>query len=235
MALPRALREVSGLARDDQGSLWAINDEKGTLYRLDDSTWEVTEKVRFGPDGDYEALCFAKESVYIMRSDRTLIRWNASAPSELQQWYVSGLPVQCETEAIAISDNQLFTICKTQLAPAGYTIYQLKQEGRGYSADPVVDLTNCIENALLSKGIRNGIIHPSDLLYDPGQDIWILLSTKPSAVFAISSEGIVQGIFLLDEKAWPQPEGIALARDTASYWISSEGRSEGWISLLRVK
>ena len=70
--LPKSLKEVSGIAYIDSNKLLAIQDEKGILYTYDLEKKEVTDKMFFGAQKDYEGLCLYKDKISIINSSGEL-------------------------------------------------------------------------------------------------------------------------------------------------------------------
>lgn len=79
LTLPPELREISGLAYEPGDcTLYAINDEKGTVHRvsMDDT---LVAAIDFMNTGDYEGVALAGDFIYVLESDGDLYEINTDA------------------------------------------------------------------------------------------------------------------------------------------------------------
>ncbi len=82
--LPVELDEISGLtysAKDT--SLFAIQDERGYLYKLFPLRNRPTEKWRFAPGGDYEDVVLLGKTFYVMNSSGDITLFRFEGPGKL--------------------------------------------------------------------------------------------------------------------------------------------------------
>ena len=71
--LDEELNEISDLSPTADGeSVWAVNDEKGILYRISLADGGVAERVEFHKKGDFEGVAVVDGTVIAGRSDGTL-------------------------------------------------------------------------------------------------------------------------------------------------------------------
>jgi uncharacterized protein YjiK len=77
-ALPKRLKEVSGLAYLSPTELLAINDEEGKVYALDAQTGKILREYPFGEDDDYEDLAYVDGQVYVLSAEGSIHRFALS-------------------------------------------------------------------------------------------------------------------------------------------------------------
>lgn len=117
--LSRRLDEVSGLAFDGQGRLWAHDDERARIYQLDPSSGEVLAHFDVGRRiaGDWEGLAWAEGSLFLVDSDGVLVRFTPGAPDERVPYrrIETGLGSRCEIEGLGFERPRraLLIGCKT--------------------------------------------------------------------------------------------------------------------------
>ena len=75
-ALPRVLKEVSGLATTRSGRLYAHHDEHATLYQIDPESGEILTAFSaglMGVKGDFEGLAIAGDRFFLITSQGELL------------------------------------------------------------------------------------------------------------------------------------------------------------------
>ncbi len=118
---PRALREVSGLALSDAGSLFAIADEVGRILELSPETGAVLRQIDIGRPpvtGDFEGLAIHGGSLFAVTSDGKLYQINTQA-EQAQHASLTDLKTseQCELEGLSNADERgdMWLVCKRTL------------------------------------------------------------------------------------------------------------------------
>ena len=74
--LPEILNEISGLTDIDSSQVACVQDELGIVFIYNFRSGEIVSQHRFDSIGDFEGLTYAKNSLYILRSDGRLTEWN---------------------------------------------------------------------------------------------------------------------------------------------------------------
>jgi len=121
--LPKALREVSGLALDSSGSLYAVADEQAAVYRIDPASGKIRSAYALGKPtltGDFEGIALADEWLYLVTSDGKLVRTQGAADGKIASYETFSLPIACEVEGLATDPNglRLWLVCKSFEDPA---------------------------------------------------------------------------------------------------------------------
>ncbi|MGB5895994.1 MAG: SdiA-regulated domain-containing protein, partial [Ignavibacteriaceae bacterium] len=81
ITLPKELNEISGLAISGDDRLFAHNDEVGTVYELDISTWEILNEFYLGKKKikkDFEGIAVVKDSLYMVTSSGEIYKFSYS-------------------------------------------------------------------------------------------------------------------------------------------------------------
>ena len=67
------LMEISALSYNSaENVLYAVNDEKGTLYTLEAESGKIQKRLKFGKKGDYEGVEIANGTIYAVKSNGNL-------------------------------------------------------------------------------------------------------------------------------------------------------------------
>jgi uncharacterized protein YjiK len=224
--LPRPLREISGLALDASGRLFAHNDENATLYELDPTTGEIVGTIPIGERerGDYEGLAIVDDRFFMVTSDGALLEFRlpaGDAPADFRT-VQTGLGRDCEVEGLAYdaATRALLLPCKTmrtgrdeRLMVHAVPVATLVPEARARVALGAAELE--------AAGLRSGF-HPSSIELHPRSGSLFLVSAQEEQLIEISRAGALLAVAQLNRGAHPQPEGIAFGSGL-ELWLADEG------------
>lgn len=251
-ALPRQLREVSGIVVVDQHTLVCVQDEAGALFFVDLLGRAPVRREVFGPPGDYEGLAFTGGDYWVLRADGVVLR----VGSKNGEFGVSGtirLPADYSEWEALTSDGAGLLLAMPKDATKGSGERHLR---RVFGIDvatctvlpePVVTIDT---RTLLEQATARGIDVPirvsskgnqrldlrlacSELLSVPGSRDLLLLSTADHALIRVDRRGVPLGFRALDPRDLPQPEGLALLPD-GRLLVASEGPSAGVVRVVRM-
>lgn len=119
VVLPAVLDEVSGLAFDDRGRLWAHDDERARIYQLDPVSGKVLDFFDVGRRirGDWEGIAWAEDRLFLVDSDGVLEEFRPGASGErvAHRRIRTGLGRRCEIEGLGFepSARRLLVGCKS--------------------------------------------------------------------------------------------------------------------------
>jgi hypothetical protein len=121
--LPKFLREASGLAVADSGFVYAHNDEKGNIYRVNIHNGTVLKVASIGKPTirrDFEGIAASPSTIFLTTSKGTVYRTTRPDTSNghrvINDAAVStGLSDQCEIEGLHYDNGDLLLPCKTPL------------------------------------------------------------------------------------------------------------------------
>ncbi|MCB1693291.1 MAG: hypothetical protein KDI19_11030 [Pseudomonadales bacterium] len=122
--LPKALREVSGLAVSDPQHVLTVTDEMAVVYSVDLSSGAVETTLRFGSPpvkGDFEGIALGPVGVFLITSDGLLYRSRGEpAPDGTTEYdeFDTGLGDVCEIEGLTWDDDALLILCKNNYLEA---------------------------------------------------------------------------------------------------------------------
>jgi uncharacterized protein YjiK len=232
--LPSELEEISGLMYVKNGTLGAVQDEKGIIYIYDTKNTAVINRIRFGASGDYEDLTIAQDAVYLVRSDGNLYKTSLTAtnPAEIVDTPLSS---KNDVEGLAYDaeNNRLLLTCKG--------ISGIKKDDSGNRAVFAFDLaTNTLqpepvfllpvkEVKQLAGSKEN--FRPSGIAIHPVSGSIYILASVGKVLVVMNKNGSIEAVQPLPARHFKQPEGICFAPN-GDLFISNEGRGS-MASILR--
>jgi uncharacterized protein YjiK len=237
VALERSLAEVSGLAFDGRGRLFAHDDDRARIQMLDPATGAILRTIWIGaPDfyGDFEGLAIAGRRFFLMTSDGTLLDFMEPAPGYAARYrrVNTQLGRRCELEGLAYdpATDALLAPCKVPTERGlqnRLTIFTIPLATLTPDPEPRVSVGF---ERLAAAGLEDGF-HPSSIEVHPRSGSMVLVSAQEGAMLELSPSGEVLAVRVLSRGRHPQPEGLAFGPDL-SLWIADEG-GEGRGSLTR--
>lgn len=235
--LPHGLREVSGLASDAGGRLFAHDDEIALIHELDPSDGSVLKRFSVGrrraARGDFEGIAIAGTRFVLVTSAGTLLTFSegddgAGVDYEIHR---TGLGDRCAIEGLAYdaTTDALLLPCKTPTRRAlrGHlVVFSVPLSTFSPRADPRV-LVSPAE--LREAGLENGF-RPSAIEVDPATGHLVLASAH-DGLLELSPDGRVLETLRLGPEH-RQAEGLTFGPD-GSLWIADEGTRAGTLTHYR--
>ncbi|MBI5323722.1 MAG: hypothetical protein HZB41_00295 [Ignavibacteriae bacterium] len=117
LLLPDTLNEISGIAIIDDSIVACIQDEKGIIFIYDIAGNKLIKQFEFQIDGDYEGIALVDKTIYILRSDGTLLEIiNYKSKDCGINLYSTGIPAN-NNEGLCYDEdnNRLLIGCKSNL------------------------------------------------------------------------------------------------------------------------
>lgn len=232
--LTAELGEVSGLATDARGRIFAHEDETSTVFELDPRDGRVLKRFhvgRKGLRGDFEGIALAGARFFLSTSDGTVFEFREAPDGEATPYrsVSTGLGKRCELEGLAYDDrtDSLLLPCKTPRdrdLRRRLTIFALPASGAEPDPHASISLPWA---ALESLGLDDGF-HPSAVEVHPESGSLFVLSGRERAIIEVGRDGRVLAGRRLSRSSHPQPEGIGFAPDGA-LWIADEGGRRGFL------
>lgn len=243
--LPAELHEVSGLAVDDEGRVFAHGDEDATVYQLDPQSGQVTKRFALAatgsdPDlgkksrdgrlaGDFEDIAIVGDRFFLVSSNGVLLEFaegqdGATVPYRA---YPTGLDQVCEVEGLAHdrSTESLLLLCKTmreksERRQVAVYSWSLADNRRGDTPRLVIQW-NDLDPLTGGKGF-NG----SAIALAPGGESLLMLA-GPQQLFAeVGANGKPLRGGPIDKGTHPQPESLAFLPDGTLLVASEGGKGE---------
>ena len=218
--LPSELREVSGLAVDARGALYAHGDERGVIRQLHAASGRIVRSFPIGDPpvrADLEGIAVAGQQLVVMTSDgllytATLGMEGTAGPFTRTD---TGLGPWCELEGMAYDHARdlLLIGCKLPAQPTGNRNVTLFRWSRaaGHLAQPD-RITVPMSQVTRASGVSR--FHPSGVEVDPVTGHYALLAGRERALVEISPAGDVLAGARLPHSLHAQPEGLALLGDS---------------------
>jgi uncharacterized protein YjiK len=245
--LHSSLIEISSLTFKD-GVLYATNDEKGYLFKLDPDSGKILERQRFGTNGDYEGVESTKNGeIYILKSNGDLfivggkenetqrIKTELSLSND-----VEGLGYLAAQDLLLLackgSPNLRGSTTKMKDAKAVYS-WSIKNKKMNLTPHLLIKDSELIShlkksNLNLTKSKKKKLTKrlksfaPSAIAYNEIDNMYYLLSTVGKLLVVISSDLKIAHIEFLDHAYFAQPEGICFDQNNNNnnMYVSNEGR-----------
>lgn len=224
MALPKTLKEVSGLA--SYGSdLIAIADEKARLYRISFDQESVTRIGAFGdpPEkGDFEGIALANENVYTITSDGLLYTKSLEAPDSEYTVADTLFGELCEIEGLDYMAGLLYVLCKTPYAD------ELQEHLSVLVWDPIQQ-TRVLDKEIHLRwqdlGLPKNKLHPSGMVITTHTLFVIAARERLWVKVDLGSSAVAVGRL---SKSHEQAEGIAI--QAGATYIADEGKKRGSVT-----
>lgn len=225
--LPGELAEISGMAFLGDEQIVGVQDEKGILYIYNLNSRELEKKIPFGPDGDYEGVALNGETAYVLRADGTIFVVEdflaEAVVSEIQTRLTE--EEDCEGLCFDTKNNRLLIAIKGDdpKEEEAKTIFALDPEAPDSGVTPAfkVDFKDAVFKDIDEDEIQD-YFKPSEINVHPETGDIYLLEGQDGKLLILDPKGSPRELFLLDEKDFPQAEGLTF--DTkGNVYISNEG------------
>lgn len=226
--LPDQLREISGLAADQAGRLFAHDDERAVIYEIDGAQGRPIASFSLGAPaevGDFEGLAIAPSGdFYLITSQGVLYKFREGRDGAYVEFeHIDiGLDAACEIEGLAhfAAENSLIIACKRNNDHAQrdtIAIYDWRLDA------PLerVGIWLSVEEALLANAAGVERFRPSSIEIDTLSGRVLLLSANRGALAELSRSGEILAARTLGSDH-VQAEGMTVAQD-GSLLIADEG------------
>jgi uncharacterized protein YjiK len=238
VALPRFLREISGLALTNDGRLLGHDDEQGVVFELDPDAGSIRQRWTFN-DGireDFEGIAVAGTLVLLLTSTGRLYDMPLpTAPGTLLARRVeTGLSSACEFEGLAWDavNRVLLFPCKEirgNRDKAGLVVFRWDLARRTLAAPARL----VVPRSALRKATGLEEFAASSIEVDRRSGHYVVLSARDRAVLELTTDGTVVGVKRLSRKLHPQAEGLTVSAG-GDLLISDEG-GKGPATLARYR
>ncbi|AZQ65041.1 hypothetical protein EI427_22740 [Flammeovirga pectinis] len=211
--MPSKLEEVSGLTWHSENTLACVNDEKGNIYLYNLEQKEVTKKINFGKDGDYEGITYKAPFFYVISSKGKLhiVNEKKEEVTKVQ------LPFTV--------DNDIEGLC---FYDKSHLLVALKGKGgingkkADYKAIYKVNMEDYNDISLAFTLPKGNKLSPSAVYFDDTKQLVYVLSHRSGQLFILNaaSKEII-ATHNLPRSVFPQPEGICIS-PSGRLFISTE-------------
>lgn len=227
--LPKALKEISGLALTSDDRLFAVGDEAAIVYELDYREGKIIKAFTLGEPavrGDFEGIAHLESRFYLVTSDGLLYAADEGNKGDNVQFelYNTGLGKRCEIEGLAQDRraNTLLLVCKTSRARipgAGLSIFAWSPAIKDFLAEPEI----AIPERDIAKSLNKKRVNPSGIAVDPESANLYVIAARQRAIIEMKPNGeLVDAIILPLKRRHRQAEGIEISSD-GKLLIADEG------------
>ena len=216
--LPKRLREISGLAANDEGRVFGHDDERAIVYELDYHAGRIIKAFALG-DGavrdDFEGIAIAGADFYLMTSNGRIYRTREGADGEHVPFtsVETGLGERCELEGLAWDREEEVLLVPCKLARAA----DLQGRVAVYAWSPA--LSQIVPNAGfqvaehdLASRIGESHFNPSSIELTSDGHL-LLLAGRQHALAELGRDGSIVAAVRLGKAYHRQPEGLTLSPD----------------------
>ena len=218
--MPPQLREISGLALTQRGTVLTHDDNIGRISEIDPRTGVLLKSFALSGQqkGDFEAITVAGQDIYLLESSGKLFKFREGADGTQVPFtvYDTKLGKECEFESLTYEadSSRLLMACKRILNQAEgkvkeLRIYELPLPLGDRAA--ITAMTIPIDEIRGKNKWKN--FHPSDMNIDPLTGNYVIVASREKAYIVITPDGdLVRAEPLPGDHR--QPEGIAITKDS---------------------
>lgn len=235
--LPRALREISGLAVTADGRLFGHGDERAVISQIDPRSGDVVKAFELGEDalrGDFEGLAVAGDRFYLVTSDGIIYEAQEGGDGARVPYhrFDTGAGQHCEVEGLAFEAAQrtLLIACKSvsiDRLRGSVVVLRWSLDRREFD----VGLPIRMSEAALSALTNDRRFRPTGIEWHSASGNLYLIAGPDGLIAEVTLEGRVLATKRLP-RIHRQPEGIAFLPDMTMV-IADEGRRRGRLTLYR--
>lgn len=228
--LPRALREVSGLALGPGGALYAHHDEGPSLFRLDGGRATPVPGVSGPPRADVEDIALVGDRLFLLTSDGLLFDGRLDGPLVREgRWTDTKVGTRCELEGLApgAAPGTLLLACKaprTKALRGRVAIVTWDLARRMPRGEPLLVAARELARAAGTKDF-----HPSALVRVPATGHLLLLAGPERAIAEVTADGRIVAARRLP-RHHRQPEGLVLRPDGTLLIADEGGRGDATLT-----
>ncbi|MEM9849709.1 MAG: SdiA-regulated domain-containing protein [Bacteroidota bacterium] len=241
ITLPPDLKEISGISLcHQQRFIWAVQDERGIIYKIDIQAKAVVDSILFWKAGDYEGVEVVDTSIYVLKSTGTIYEVKMNQSEVVVEKFNDYLSKEDDAEGLGYSkaqhkllvackngDNRKRTIYAFDLATKALdTVFYMniskKQMIQYLKLNPQIRKQSKLVERF---GEKDFDFAPSAVAIHPINEQVYVLSSRGKILLILDQEGIVLHIEKLDKKIHTQPEGLCFDQQ-GNLYISNEGKTD---------
>jgi uncharacterized protein YjiK len=232
--LPLELDEISGVAYyPADSSIFAINDEKGWLYKI--KKGQQIRRWKFSQGADFEDVVLLDSIFYVLQSNGNIIRLSFGDQNTVavQQYYYSqGGESKNEFEILYYDSvkSKLILICKDCETDKkkSLTTFTFDPEAGVYGDSSFSINVTDIATAVGEKKLK---FKPSAASINPTNGLLYIVSAINKLLVVADVNGIIKNVYKIDESVFKQPEGITFT-PSGGMIVSNEAADVGVADIL---
>lgn len=226
--LPEILDEISGVSYyPKDSSVFAIQDEKGWLFKIHLTAPLRVERWKFSSGGDYEDIALADSTFFVLKSKGSVEKFKFSPGDSLSlQSYKVPEEARNEFESLYYDSslNKLILICKNCEGDK-------KSEVSSWAFDPATNSfsssfkieTSKIRDQLGDDKIR---FKPSAAAIHPLTGELFIIASVNKALVILNKDRSIKNTYIVNASLFKQPEGLTFTPN-GDLIISNESSERG--------
>lgn len=234
LKLPLELDEISGVAYNPpDSSIFAINDEKGWLYKI--KRGQQIKTWQFSKGADFEDLVLLDSVFYVLKSNGDIIRltFDSANTAAVQQYYFDQQGKGENEFEILYFDStrqKLVMICKDceMDKKKSLTTFLFDPFTGKYSAS---DLSINVSKIAAAIGEEKLKFKPSAASINPKNGLLYIISAINKLLVVTDVNGNLKDVCRIDPGIFKQPEGISFT-PAGGMIISNEAADVGVADIL---
>lgn len=227
--VPEVLKEVSGITYISNNVFAAVQDEAGIIYYYNTQTATIEKEISFGPEGDYEGIALAGQTLYVLRSDGVLYEVNPNAnSSEATTVYNNLFDEKAEFEGLCFDakKNRLLLAVKKQHKQEERNIYAFDINTKKLVPQPAYQINNYDPLLEKKEGKKEKpSVVPSEIAVHPLNGNLYITDAHNRQLLILNPAGKLVQVYTLNKNDFEQPEGMAFS-SSGELFIANEGNKE---------
>ena len=218
--MPPQLREISGLALTQRGTVLTHDDNVGRISEIDPRTGVLLKSFALSGQqkGDFEAIAIAGQDIYLLESSGKLFKFREGADGTQVPFtvYDTKLGKDCEFESLTYEadSSRLLMACKRLLNQGEEKVKELRIYALPLplgSQAAMAAISIPIDELRGKNKWKN--FHASDMAIDPLTGNYVIIASREKGYVVLTPDGdVVRAEALPGEHR--QPEGVAITKDS---------------------
>ena len=240
VGLPDPLREISGLAAGPDGRVFAHNDERGIVYRVDPMTGSILSWFHLGRTvvtEDFEGIAVTKSRMYMVTSAGVVYEFRQAGEGQRVEYRVHRTSLDRDNDVEGLcydaASRTLLLACKGDPGK-GYmdsrAVYAFSLKSMKLDAKPRFIL----DEKRLNDEARGEHFRPSGIERHPFTGTFFILAAEGESLAEVSPEGRIIAQHKLPKDRHPQAEGITFLPN-GDMVISDEGKKAGSLTVYSYR
>ena len=234
--LPASLDEISGLVFYPKDSgIFAIQDEKGWLFKIHLKNPLQIERWKFSNGADYEDLSLVDSTFYVLKSKGIVEKFKFATPDSvsLESFRLGEGKNEFETLYYDSTTRQLMLICKNceQDKRSEVTSFAFDPSGNTFSSSFKIETATIREELGEDDKFR---LKPSAAAIHPLTGELYIIASVNHALVILNKDHSVKNAYKMDPGLFKQPEGLTFT-PKGDLIISNEVADRGAADILFFK
>ncbi len=235
--MPDLLNEISGIAIKEQGLVYCIQDEIGTIFLYNLNKESIEEMYRFSDVGDFEDIAYHNGKAYVLRSDGALFSLKlADYPKNIDMQYIPIQALNLEGITYDVKSESFIIACHESNITDSLNkrnIYRLSTKKKSNKLTKELSVSVDKVNEYFKQyytDIKVSTVNfsPSAIALHPITGDYYILSATDRMVLIYDSQKKIKTIYALPSNIFYKPEGIGFYAN-GDLLIANEGTKNGLI------